>query len=258
MSEQRVPILVYHHVYPDDMLATCESLSGIIGQSEFQRQMEYIAQEGWQVISMTAVLDWLTRKRVVPDRAVAMNFDNGWLDTRTVTMPIMQEFGMKATCYVITDGLEAASAGRSQSVRTQTEGVVERPFMDWDHARELLDANWEIGAHTATHCKMTDKHAAGGDQAVLWEIETSNAIIEKRLGLAVDHFAYPSGSRSIRIDELLAPYYRSLRLWHCEFPIQWSFTDHATSRLAIDCQNVDARVSFEDFKRIFTDAQELQ
>ena len=68
MSEQRVPILVYHHVYPDDMLATCESLSGIIGQSEYQRQIEYIAQEGWQVISMTAVLDWLTRKRVVPDR----------------------------------------------------------------------------------------------------------------------------------------------------------------------------------------------
>ena len=71
------------------------------------------------------------------------------------------------------------------------------------------------------------------------------------------HFAYPSGSRNTETDELLAPLYRSLRLWHDDFPIVWTITDRATSRLAIDCQNIDVRVPFADFQRIFTEALEV-
>ena len=55
-----------------------------------------------------------------------------------------------------------------------------------------------------------------------------------------------------RTDEVLSAYYRSLRLWHFEWPIRWSFTRADTPVDAIDCQNIDLRVSFADFQRIFT------
>jgi peptidoglycan/xylan/chitin deacetylase (PgdA/CDA1 family) len=231
-----------------------EAGAGIIGEAEFRRQIQYIADEGWNVVSTTQIVDWITGGTTRQEKVVALHFDNGWLDTAMVASPILREFGITAACFPITDGVEAASESRSIPVRTLTEGVIEKPFMTWDQAHELLEAGWEIGAHTATHCRVAETHAAEGDEGVVGEIETSNDLFKRRLGLVPDHFAYPSGSRNDRTDTLLSHYYRSLRLWHFEWPIRWTFTDTNTSHLALECQNVDLRVPFEDFKRIFSEA----
>ena len=127
--------------------------------------------------------------------------------------------------------------------------------MTWEQTQELLAAGWEIGAHTATHCKVGDVQEKEGDAAVMREAETSNATFEQRLGFVPSLFAYPSGSRNDRTDELLADCYRSLRLWHFDWPIEWSFTHAGTSPLAVDCQNVDMRVSQDDFERILMEAE---
>ena len=258
MKDQRVPILVYHHVYPQEALeltqATFETGAGILGKTEFCRQMAYIADEGWAVVSTTKIVDWLTNGTALPDKAVALHFDNGWLDTITCALPILQEYAMTATCFPITDGVEMASRGKAQKIRTLTEGVVEKPFATWDHLQQLRHAGWELGAHTASHCKVADAYAAEGDEAVIREAEIANGLFQDRLGFTPVHFAYPSGSRSDSTDKLLARYYRSLRLWHFDWPIHWSFTHSGTSPLAIDCQNIDLRVGFEEFQHIFSEA----
>lgn len=258
MATQRVPILVYHHVYRDDApelaAATFETGAGIIGEKQFRGHLQYLADQQWQVVSTSQVIDWIASGSTLPERSVALHFDNGWLDTATVTLPVLKEFAMAATCFPITDGLEAASHGRSAAVRTLTEGVIEKPFMTWDQAAQLLDAGWEIGAHTATHCKVADKHAAEGDQAVMHEVRTSSELFKTHLGFVPEHFAYPSGSRNDCTDKLLSRCYRSLRLWHFDWPIHWTFTDRDTPLQAVDCQNIDLRVAVDDFKRIFREA----
>ena len=260
MTDQHVPILVYHHVYPEGAAeltgATHETGAGIIGEAEFRRQLRFILDEGWTIVSTTRIVDWLVGEGTLPSRSTALHFDNGWIDTATIALPILRELGVTATCFPITDGVEAATRGRSATMRTLTEGVVEKPFMNWAQVRGLLDAGWEIGAHTATHCKIAERHAEEGDPGVIREAERPNDVFQERLGFVPDHFAYPSGSRSERTDELLASYYRSLRLWHFEWPIRWTFTGRHTSVLAIDCQNIDLRVSFDDFRRLFAEAQE--
>ena len=259
MTNQRVPILVYHHVYPEgsELLeqATHETGAGVIGEREFTRQMQTLVDERWTVVTTTQVVKWLEGSAQLPPRAAVLHFDNGWLDTAEVVLPILSRFGFTATCFPITDGVEAASHGDAKAVRTLTEGIVEHPFMTWNQLRKLLEAGWEIGAHTATHCKVADKHAVEGDDAVVWEAQTANNLFERQLSLVPEHFAYPSGSRSDRTDELLAAYYRSLRQWHFEWPVCWSFTDRHTSPLAIECQNIDLRVSFDDFLRLIVEAK---
>ena len=256
MPSQRIPILVYHHVYENEVMAGLEPSAGIIGRRDFLRQMNHIAENDWIIVSTTQIIDWLLDSAPLPSRALALHFDNGWLDTYTIALPILRDLGFKAMCYPITDGIEAASSGKVHTVRTLTEGVIENPFMRWEHVQELLGAGWEIGAHTASHCKMADKYESYGDKGILWEVNTSNDLFQKHLGFVPSHFAYPSGSRNTRTDELLAPLYRSLRLWHDDFPIVWTITEPGTSRLAIECQNIDIRVPFDDFQRIFTEALE--
>ena len=256
--DQRVPILVYHHVYPDDNPALDQppagKVTGVVAESEFRRHMSYLADEAWNVVSTTQVVEWLEGEAELPERSLALHFDNGWLDTHRTAMPVLTEYGMAGTCYVISEATEAASQGRTATIRTSTEGSVAKPFMTWDHAKEMLEAGWEIGAHTATHPKLADVHESSGDGGVLAQVEEPNETYARRLGFVPDHFAYPSGSRNERTDAILSRYYRSLRLWRFSFPPRWSFTDRSTSPLAVECQNIDNTVSFEDFIRIFSEA----
>ena len=169
----------------------------------------------------------------LPEKAVALHFDNGWLDARTVVMPILDELGATGTCYVISEPTDASSKGLPAGITTTTEGFVIKPFLTWDHCRELLDAGWEIGAHTATHPKLGQIYDSQGGQALMAEIVPSNAVFKDNLGCVPDHFAYPSGSRSDTTDALLSPHYRSLRRWTFDQPPVWDFTDETTSPKAL-------------------------
>jgi len=255
---QRIPILVYHHVYPDgaDELNVNKpgECSGVIAESAFRWQMQYLADNKMKVVSTSDVVDWLIDNAPLPEHAVVLHFDNGWLDTFTVTKPVLDSFGFTATCFVITDSANATSEGKRAAIRTKTEGIVEKPFMTWDQIRELVAAGWEIGAHTASHCRMADKYEAEAGKGVLDEVDRPSAAFQEQLGRLPLHFAYPSGSRNTRTDDLLQDHYRSLRLWHFEQQPVWSFTENTTSRLAIDCQNIDNTVTFENFERLFEEA----
>ena len=256
---QKIPILVYHHVYADGHPELADQptdkATGVIGEAEFRRHVEYVVREGWEVVSTSQLVDWLEEKSNLPERSVVVHFDNGWLDTLEVAMPALRESGMTGTCYVISDPTAAASRGEPAGVRTSTEGVVYKPFLTWNHVMELVEAGWEVGAHSATHPPLGDTLLQDGELAVLSEIEGSNTAYQSGLGFVPDHFAYPSGSRNERTDELLAPYYRSLRRWSFRQPPLWTFTNRGTSPLALECQNVDSTVSFDDFMCIFREAE---
>ena len=255
---QLVPILVYHHVYRDGHPGLAEptgtKATGTIAESEFRRQVSYVADNGWTAVSTTQLIDWIEGRGGLPEKAVALHFDNGWLDTRTTSMPVLRDMGMTGTCYVISEGTEAASQGRPAAIRTSTEGAVEKPCITWRQAEELLEVGWEIGAHTATHPKLAEVLSEQGDEGILDEIERSNEAYRTNLGFVPEHFAYPSGSRNERTDALLAPRYRSLRRWDFSHPPEWKLTHRETRPHALECQNIDNTVSFEDFVRIFDEA----
>ena len=255
---QRVPILVYHHVYPDGDPGLTEPLgdraTGTIEESELRRHLSYIADNNWTVVNTSQVVGWLEGSGGLPERAVALHFDNGWLDTRTISMPILREMGMTATCYVISEGTEAAARGLPAAIRTSTEGAVQKPCITWRQAEELMHEGWEIGAHTATHPKLAEVLDAEGSDAMMDEIERSNESYRANLGFVPDHFAYPSGSRDERTDSMLAPHYRSLRRWTFSTPPSWGFTEEGTQPHALECQNIDNTVAYGDFVRIFDEA----
>ena len=83
----RVPILVYHHIYPDghsDLThPSGDKATGVISESAFLRQMDHIKSDGWKAISTTRLVDWIDGLEDIPDRSFVIHFDNGWLDSWT-------------------------------------------------------------------------------------------------------------------------------------------------------------------------------
>ncbi len=67
MEKQKVPILVYHHVYSDDTpnverAEEGQTVTGIISVSAFRKQLKFIKDEGWTVISTAQLSDWLKKR----------------------------------------------------------------------------------------------------------------------------------------------------------------------------------------------------
>lgn len=95
-------VLLYHRVGaagPDPHRINLE-------RGAFEQQMAWLASS-CEVLPLGDLVDRATR-RTLPTRAVALTFDDGYLDTLTNAAPIVSRHALPATCFVATDGLDDA------------------------------------------------------------------------------------------------------------------------------------------------------
>ena len=110
---------------------------------------------------------------------IAVSFDDGLANLRSVALPIMQKYGIVATVYVIT-GL----IGQAYPWTSSSSGL---RIMDAAEIAELADAGFEIGAHTVSH---PDLSRCSYEES-LAEITESREALERLTGREVTTFAYP-------------------------------------------------------------------
>ncbi|MGH8913628.1 MAG: polysaccharide deacetylase family protein [Acidimicrobiia bacterium] len=145
---------------------------------DFTRQLDWLSQN-WEVVTFDqAVTRW---DEPGADRLVALTFDDGYLDTFTTAFPMLRERQLPFLIYLATESIETGSPlgppGRADPLA-------------WDHVVDMLSSGLvTIGAHTHRHRDLRHLPA----EAVEEELTTSDGLIERRLGLRPDHFAYPWG-----------------------------------------------------------------
>jgi len=72
----------------------------------FERQMAWLASD-CTVLPLGELVERADR-RTLPNRAVAITFDDGYADTLTNAAPILSQYGLPATCFVATEDLDAS------------------------------------------------------------------------------------------------------------------------------------------------------
>ena len=70
------------------------------------------------------------------------------------------------------------------------KGLGKSESVTWEMLGRIHEAGFVIGSHTKTHVLMPNET----ESRVMAEALTSKALLERRLGAAVNHFAYPSGA----------------------------------------------------------------
>jgi peptidoglycan/xylan/chitin deacetylase (PgdA/CDA1 family)/SAM-dependent methyltransferase len=93
-------VLLYHRVGGSDPDPHRLNVSS----DAFAAQMEWLAQT-CAVIPLTDLVEG-ARRGSLPPRAVAVTFDDGYLDTLSVAAPILERFNLPATCFATTAGLD--------------------------------------------------------------------------------------------------------------------------------------------------------
>ena len=106
----RVPILVYHSIAPHHAGQTGEQRELDVDTATFRAQMNYIARLKHPVVPFSAVVDALEGKGKLPDRAVVITFDDGWLDQYEDAFRILKQYGFTATFFVYTSAIGGGPA----------------------------------------------------------------------------------------------------------------------------------------------------
>jgi len=102
LRQAGVVILRYHSV-----LENPRDLDDVIGcgivhsAAAFEQQMRLLS-ESFVPVTMDDVLDFAQRGKVLPRRAVAVTFDDGFADNATVAASIMARYGIRGAFYVST------------------------------------------------------------------------------------------------------------------------------------------------------------
>ena len=97
----RALVLVYHRVGERGLDPWCLTIEPEI----FAGQMETLARD-WSPLSLTDLVEGINRRRL-PERAVAVTFDDGYADNLEVAAPILVEHGIPTTLFVATDLIDS-------------------------------------------------------------------------------------------------------------------------------------------------------
>jgi peptidoglycan/xylan/chitin deacetylase (PgdA/CDA1 family) len=172
-----IPVLAYHSFdpvrFPKNKLAIKPRL--------FRCQMERIRSGGYRGIP---IAECARRKWVAGffEKAVALTFDDGYLDNYQAAFPVLCELKLPGTFFV-------------------TSGMVgEKGFMTWEMLTDMSRVSGiEIGSHGLFHKPLADLPESEARRSVF----DSKKAIEDRLGRPVKAFSYPSGSFNDRVVELV-------------------------------------------------------
>ncbi len=174
-----VPVLMYHSI---GTTTARKFRRFAVAPDEFAAQMDFLAVEGYRPVT-AADLAASRSGRPLPPRPVVLTFDDAYTDFYSAAMPALRKHDFRAALYVPT----AYVGGTTRFNGSTGEGS--RPVLSWQALRDITAEGVEVAAHSHTHPQM-DRVPA---EVVSDEAVRSRSLLEDRLGLAVDGFAYPFG-----------------------------------------------------------------
>lgn len=178
-------ILLYHHV--SDLTPAITSVS----PNQFIEHLEYLEENQFSVMSLGEILYAVSEKQALPERAVAISFDDAYESVYEVAYPQLKQRGWPFSVFVASEAIDQGYGG----------------FMSWDQLREVQQYGAEIGGHSVSHTHLVRRREREADGQwllrVAEEIDEGNRRIEEELDQSVRLFAYPYGESNIEIRELL-------------------------------------------------------
>lgn len=180
LSSSRVVVLCYHSVHPKNSFASATP-------EQFAQHIAWL-REHCALIRFTQVFE-AAQVAGVDRPAVALTFDDGYVDNYEYAFPLLLQHAVPATFFVTAGFLEGdpAVAERFRAFHPAELGFIRH--LEWSQVREMCRAGMDFGTHTYSHPNLARLNRA----AVERELIRSKAILEDRLGEPIRAMAYPFG-----------------------------------------------------------------
>lgn len=209
-GQREVPILMYHHLVPDE-----EEIQGdTIHIGQLQEELSMLREQGYETVTMQEVIDFAEGNGDLPKKPVCLTFDDGYLSNYELGFPLLKEFDMKATIFVIgatfgnkeyykdTEFRITPHFGTEEMTEMADSGLVLFQSHSFDmHQWPPFEAGDRIRNNILPLEGESDEEYAA---AVTEDFTRSKKELEAVTGQKVEAFAYPGGKYCERSEELLA------------------------------------------------------
>ena len=187
----RFPILMYHMVSepesPQEERYACPPKT-------LHRHMQYLRAKKYNIVNLDTIIEHLDKKIEIPEKTIAVTLDDGFSDNYENAFPIFQEFKIPATIFLASGMMEKTNTWM------HTNGFSKRNMLSWTQITEMQHQGISFGAHTVNHVKLPELTP----DKMLTELVDSKQHIEAKLGITVQHFAYPYGLLDDTVREMTA------------------------------------------------------
>ncbi len=183
--DTRYPRILMYHMIAEPVAGA--QFNGLrVTPSRFEQQLRWLRDNGWQGFTVSELVD---RAAELPDKAVAITFDDGYADNATQALPLLQRYGYKATLYLVVDRHDR-DWSRSRKAHHDGDELKAIAKLSDAQVRELLASGcFELGAHTLTHANLLKLD----DAALRHELIDAKRQLEQCFDVPVRSFAYPFG-----------------------------------------------------------------
>jgi peptidoglycan/xylan/chitin deacetylase (PgdA/CDA1 family) len=167
----RVPVLMYHVINPPPNGAPFPGL--YVPADEFAAQMQALKAAGWHAVTMDQLEAYWTRGVPLgPGKPVVLTFDNGYASQYLNAMPILRRLGWVGNENIQLSGLPPSQGGLTDA-----------------QVRAMIAAGWELDTQGISHADLI----ALDSSQLKYQVATARQILQKRYGVPVNWFCYPSG-----------------------------------------------------------------
>ena len=199
---------------------------------DFSRQMELMAKKGYRVVRLDTLMSLLGRHQPLPDSLVAITFDDGYKSVYWNAWPVLRKHKFPFAVFIYPEYIDR----------------VEEGALTWEQIREMSDSGAEVGSHSLTHPKLTERRGMNTEQYQAWvyrELSQSRSEISQKLGKEVGFFAYPYGAFNDTVQNLAQKAgYRACLL------VSNGANDSLTNRCRLDRVIIPQKISLKQFGRI--------
>jgi peptidoglycan/xylan/chitin deacetylase (PgdA/CDA1 family) len=179
-------VLEYHHVSTDAPASTS------VDPETFEAHMDHLADNGFRIWPLPKLVETIRAGETVPEKTVALTFDDAYASVYTEVLPRMRERGWPFTVFVSTDYIDDEFS----------------THVTWDQLREMERHGATIANHSRTHAHLVRRKADESRSEwlarVRAEITDAQARLEAEMDSAPKLFAYPFGEFSPPIQEVVA------------------------------------------------------
>ena len=179
-------ITIYHHVAIDTPPSTS------ISPADFRKQLDYLRDNNFNVIALDVMLDAITSGSELPEKAVAITFDDGYISIHDTAFPMLKEYGFPFTLFLSTGPINSNLRG----------------YMNWDQVKEMSDAGVIIANHLVEHPYMLTRLQGESDpdwiERLRLELMQAESDILAHTGQSHKYLAYPFGEYDKAIKEMVA------------------------------------------------------
>ncbi len=186
MATDSAVILQYHHVSENTPAITS------VTPDVFQKHITYLSENQFEVKPLTDVIEALRSKTPLPEKTVAITFDDAYLSIYTNAFPLLKNKGWPFTIFV--------------SPKPVDKGYGK--FLSWQQIEEMTRHGATIANHTMNHDHSVERNPGETEQQWLQrfqqDLEATESRIKEKTGQSVKQLAWTFGETTPELRKLIS------------------------------------------------------